>query len=216
MSSISNDQLLQQLKWRYATKAFDASKVIPEATWKALEEALILTPSSFGLQPWKFIVVTNKETREKLLPASWKQTQTVAASHFVVFATKTSIDQAYLTDFLSRTAAARGETLESPSIAGYGKMITGFVTAPGFPVQEWATRQVYIALGNLMTSAALLGIDTCPMEGINPAAYDEILGLKDSGYATVVACAAGYRAETDKYASIPKVRFAPGEVIEYK
>jgi nitroreductase len=113
------------------------------------------------------------------------------------------------------TAAARNLPLDSPAISGYGKVISAFVSSPGFSVKEWSTRQAYIALGNLMTSAALLGIDTCPMEGLDPVKYDEILGLEEQGFATVVACAVGYRSESDKYASVPKVRFDADEVIAH-
>ncbi|HSI83378.1 MAG TPA: NAD(P)H-dependent oxidoreductase [Candidatus Methylacidiphilales bacterium] len=216
MSAISPDQLLEQLNWRYATKTFDATKKISDDVWKALEAALILSPSSFGLQPWKFIVVNDPDIRATLRAASWKQSQTTDASHFVVLAVKTSIDEAYVEDFIKSLAASRGESVDSPSIAGYAKVISAFVSAPGFPVKDWATRQVYIALGNLMTSAALIGVDTCPMEGLDPAKYDEILGLADQGFATVVACAVGYRSESDKYASFPKTRWEAGKVIDHR
>jgi nitroreductase len=86
--------------------------------------------------------------------------------------------------------------------------------ARSFQVNEWSTRQTYIALGNFMTSAALLGVDTCPMEGIEPVNYDRLLGLAPKGLTTVVACAAGYRSVADKYAALAKVRFLKSEVLE--
>jgi nitroreductase len=206
MHLISPEVLLRQLQWRYATKKFDPTKIIPASEWQALEEALVLTPSSFGLQPWKFIIVTNHELREKLVAHSWGQTQVVDASHLVVLAIKRDLGLPEIERYVSRVAEVRGVEVET--LAGLHRMLTKSLVPPkGFDINEWATRQVYIALGNFMTAAALMGIDTCPMEGINPAKYDEILGLPELGYATVVACPAGYRAEDDKYATHPKIRF---------
>jgi nitroreductase len=116
---------------------------------------------------------------------------------------------------MNRIAQVRGVSAES--LNGFRDVLLGFLTQPPdqFDVNFWSTRQTYIALGNFMTSAALLGIDTCPMEGIVPTQYDEILGLAAQGYKTVVVAAAGYRAATDKYATLPKVRFAPEDVITH-
>ena len=215
MSTIGTKDLLEQLKWRYAVKVFDPTKKIPENTWKALEETLVLTPSSFGLQPWKFFVVTNAEIKKKLVVASWNQTQPADCSHHVVFAIQKNIGAAQVEEFIKRIVEVRGGSPESQE--GYKKVMLGFLSQPAdkLNLQHWASLQVYIALGNFMTAAALLGIDTCPMEGILPAQYDEILGLSQKGYATVVACAAGYRATSDKYASVPKVRFETDQVVEH-
>lgn len=210
---VSNDTLINQLRWRYATKQFDPARKIPAADWQTLEEALVLTPSSFGLQPWRFIVVTNQATKEKLVPVSWNQRQLADASHVVVFAVKKGLGAAEVDHYLARMAEVRGVTRES--LDGFRNVLLGFLAQPAeqFNPAHWAARQAYIALGNLLTSAALLGIDACPLEGIEPVSYDEILGLAAEGYQTVVAAAVGYRAATDKYASLPKVRFAPREVI---
>lgn len=215
MTPIPESQLLAAFDWRYATKKFDPTKKVPADTWAALERSLVLTPSSFGLQPWKFIVVTNPAVRDKLLPASWKQAQVVDCSHLVVFAMRKGVDEAFVDKFFARQMEVRGDTAES--LAGYRGMMTGFVkniTANGL-LDQWATKQVYIALGQFMAAAALLGVDACPMEGISPAAYDDVLGLKDTDFATVVACAVGYRAADDKYATAAKVRFADAEMIEH-
>jgi len=216
MSTIPGESLLQQLNWRYATKKFDTSKKIPAADWAVLEEALILTASSYGLQPWKFIVVTDPALKAKLRPASWNQSQVEDCSHLVVFTAKQDVTEADLDRFIARTAEVRGTTVES--LAGYkGFMLGDLVNGARHAViHEWAARQTYIAMGNLLTSAALLGIDACPFEGIEPAKYDEILGLKGTGYATISACPLGYRAEDDKYASAPKVRFAAKDVIDHR
>lgn len=210
---VSNELLLQQLRWRYATKQFDPNRRISDPDWRTLEESLILTPSSFGLQPWRFVVVTDPATKERLVPASWDQRQVADASHVVVFAIKSDIGASEVDHYLDRVAHVRG--VPAQSLHGFRHVLLDFLSQPAdrFNVNFWATRQAYIALGNFTTSAALLGIDTCPMEGISPADYDDILGLRPKGFQTVVVAAAGYRAATDKYASLPKVRFAPGEII---
>lgn len=216
MSSIPGDSLLQQLNWRYATKKFDATKKLSAADWAVLEQALILTASSYGLQPWKFIVVTDPTLKAKLRPASWNQSQVEDCSHLVVFTAKQDITEADLDRFIARTAEVRNTSVES--LAGYKGFMMGALVngARHAVIHEWAARQTYIAMGNLLTSAALLGIDACPFEGIEPAKYDEILGLKGTGYATVSACPVGYRAEDDKYASAPKVRFEASDIIDHR
>lgn len=212
-TTITNEALLAQLHWRYATKAFDLARKITAADWAALEAALILTPTSYGFQPYRFVVITDQVTKENLVPLSWNQKQPAECSHFVVFAAMTNVKEANVDHYLARTAEVRGVAVET--LAFFRKMLVGdIVTGPRSQQQfEWATRQTYIALGNFMTAAALVGIDTCPMEGIEPAKYDELLGLPAKGYNTVVACAAGYRAAGDKYASAPKVRFSADELV---
>lgn len=214
MNSISTETLLEALNWRYATKQFDPARRIDDATWAALEETLVLAPSSYGLQPWKFIVVEDPAVKARLVPASYGQTQASDASHFVVFAARRGLDEAHLDRFIGRTAEVRGITPED--LAGFRKVIAGSLEGAreaGF-LDAWQEHQVYIALGQFMAAAALIGVDTCPMEGIDKAQFDEILGLKGTDYATAVACAAGFRSADDKYASVPKVRFPASEVIE--
>lgn len=213
MNPVPPETLLEALQWRYATKRFDPARQIPPPVWAALEKSMVLTPSSYGLQPWKFVVVTDPGTKRALVPHSWNQSQPLDCSHFVVFAARRTMDEAHVDRLIERTCAERG--LPTDALAGYRNMMVGdVVRGPrGKQAFEWATRQVYIALGQFMASAALLGIDTCPMEGIVPAQYDEILGLTGSDHATVVACAAGYRAADDKYASLKKIRFKAAEVI---
>lgn len=210
---VSNDTLLQQLRWRYATKTFDPAKKISDADWATIEQALILTPTSYGFQPYRFVVVTDPAVREKLVTLSWGQRQVADASHFVVFAAKTSVNEADIDYYLAHVAKVREIPVEN--LAGFKKALLGdIVHGPrGQEQHEWATRQCYIALGNLMTSAALLGLDVCPMEGINSSKYDEVLGLPEKGYKTVVAGAVGYRSATCKYAAVPKVRYPAEELF---
>ena len=215
MAPITPEVLVQQLQWRYATKQFDAQQKIPASVWGALEQSLILTPSSYGMQPWKFLVLNqDAEVRERLVGCSWGQRQVADSSHFVVFTVRTEITEQDVETYMDSITATR--QVDKAVVAPLKKMIEGGIVRGLNATQqrEWASRQAYIALGNFMTSAALLGVDTCPMEGLDPAKYDEILGLKGSGYATCVACAAGYRAATDKYAQLAKVRFTPHQVVE--
>lgn len=207
--------LLHHLQWRYATKMFDATKTIAPEIWKALEEALVLTPSSFGLQPWKFIVITDKEVRAKLLPHSWNQAQVTDCSHYVVFATIKKLSETDIDNFIAHSAKVRSTPVES--LKGYRGMMVGDLIhgARSKVIGEWAARQAYIALGNFMTSAALLQVDTCPMEGFVPAEYDKILGLEARGLTAAVCCAAGHRSEHCKYASLPKIRFHASDVVEH-
>lgn len=208
---IATTELLAALNFRYATKAFDPALKIPAETFAAIKTSLALTPSSFGLQPWKFLVVDSPDLREKLRAASWGQPQVTDASHLVVLAARTDLSQADIDSWIARLSEVQGTPVEN--LAGLAGMISSFSGAMDAPAkQAWNTRQVYIALGQLMTASAVLGIDSCPLEGISPADYDEILGLKGSGYATAVACALGYRSADDKYATAPKARF-PEEML---
>ncbi len=214
MNHITTTDLLEHLKWRYATKQFDPSKSISPEIWTALEDALVLTPSSYGLQPWKFLIITSSELKEQLKPLSRNQSQVTDCSHYVVFAIKKNLTAEDVDRFMARTAELRGGNVEA--MAGYRNLIVSDLVdgARSFNINDWSTRQTYIALGNFMTSAALLGVDTCPMEGIEPVNYDRLLGLSAKGFTTVVACAAGYRSEADKYASLAKVRFPKSEILE--
>ncbi len=215
MTPLADSQLLAALNWRYATKKFDPARKIPAATWTTLEQALVLAPSSFGLQPWKFLVVDSPAVRQKLVAASWGQTQPAEASHLVVFAVHKDLGAADVAHFVQRIAEVRGVTVES--LTPYHNIMAQSLAGAkaGGTLDAWQSRQVYIALGQFMAAAALLGIDTCPMEGLIPAQYDELLGLVGTPYSTLCACPAGYRSSDDKYATMPKVRFPVAEVIQH-
>jgi len=213
MSAITSTQLLAQLNWRYATKQFDPNRKISAPDWAVLEEALLLTASSGGLQPWKFIVVTDAGVRAKLLPASYGQAQITDASHLVVFASKNNFSEADVDAHIKHVAEVQGAPIEALSPLR-GMLVGGIVKAQDETARNaWARNQAYIALGNLLTSAALLGIDACPMEGFDRAQYDEILGLKAKGFAAAVIATLGYRSAADKYAAAPKVRFSKEQVF---
>jgi nitroreductase len=213
MTPVSVQSLSEALHWRYATKKFDPAKKIPAETWSALEEALVLAPSSYGLQPWKFVVVDDAATKKMLSSAAHGQHQPVDCSHFVVFAARKNLGATDVDRFIERVAEVRSVSTES--LKGYAdhiKVSADHAHKAGI-LDAWMARQVYIALGQFMTSAALLGVDACPMEGIEAPKFDEILGLSVMGYGALCACAAGYRAADDKYAVAAKVRFKAQDVI---
>ena len=216
MHKLSGEQLIESLEWRYATKKFDNTKKINENTWSALEKALILTPSSYGAMPYKFIVVQNQALKDELTAASYGQKQVSDCSHHVVFVAKEKMDAEHLKKYIGQMASIRG--VSPAELEGFEKMMVTQLVDKMSAEQsfKWASNQTYIALGNFMTAAAVLGVDACPFEGINPAKYDEILGLTGSGWKTVCACPTGYRATDDKYASVKKVRFDSKDLIVHK
>ena len=210
---VSELQLLAALRWRYATKAFDPNRKIPAATWATLQEALVLSASSFGLQPYKFIVVDEPAMRARLLPHAWNQRQVVDASHFIVFAARTAVTEAEIDRFVGRIVEVRGGSREA--LAGFREMMAGSLLGDEASrrVPQWTARQAYLALGNLLTCAAALAVDACPMEGFAPAEFDKELGLAAQGYTAVVCCALGYRSAGDKYAKVAKVRRPVTELV---
>lgn len=213
MKSIDRTQLLENLNWRYATKQFDPSRKISAQDWATLEDVLLLTPSSGGLQPWKFIVVTDPAVRARLQPASYGQAQIADASHLVVFAAKKNFNESDVDAHIQHVAEVRGVSPETLAPLR-GMLVGGIVQSLDENSRAaWARNQAYIALGNLLTSAALLGIDACPMEGFDRAQYDEILGLSEQGLATAVIAAVGYRSPADKYANNPRIRFPKNKMF---
>jgi nitroreductase len=215
VSPISEQTLTDALHWRYATKKFDPARTIPDETWNALEQALVLSPSTFGLQPWKFVVVRDRATREKLSAAAHGQTQPLECSHFVVFAVRKGLASADVDHYVERISKVRSVPVEK--LQGYAHVMkhSAEKAREAGTLDGWMARQVYIALGGFMTAAALLGVDGCPMEGIDGAKFDEILGLPAKGYGALCACAVGYRSPDDKMASLPKVRFDAKEVVTH-
>lgn len=213
---VSSADILTALNWRYATKVFDASRKIDAATWSALEDTLVLTPSSFGLQPWRFLVIRDHALRESLVSHAWNQRQVVDCSHLVVMTVPKEVSEAHLDANIGRMVEVRGGTADA--LMGFRKMVLGFrgQLAAQSQLTTWAKLQAYIALGQFMLAASLLDIDTCPMEGFVPEKFDEILGLDKTGHTTAVLCPAGYRSSDDKYAVLPKVRFKKEDVIEHR
>jgi len=211
---MNKEEVLEKMKWRYATKVFDTNKKIADDLWQMIEDSMVLTPSSFGLQPWKFLVIKDEEVKAKLVEHSWNQEQVIQCSHLVVLTALKDTQESDVNEFISDVHSKRGGNIED--LDQYKGMMLGFLNNMDAEKKEtWAKNQVYIALGQLMTTAAMLEVDACPMEGIIPARYDEILGLSDSRYTTVLACPLGYRSTDDKYAELAKVRYEKDRIIDH-
>lgn len=203
------------LNWRYATKKFDSTKKLSSQELDDLLEALRLSPSSFGLQPWKFIVVKDHALRAEIRKNAWNQTQVTDASDLIVLCSLKNMDEAYIKNFIVQIAQVRGVSVGS--LVGYEQQILGWLkTKTAAELNIWMKRQVYIALGILLSECALKKIDACPMEGFDPVKVDEILGLSSLGLESVTLCPVGFRATDDHYADLAKVRFTKDEVFLQK
>lgn len=192
-------------KWRYATKKFDASKKISNEDFETLKEAIQLSTSSYGLQPYTIFVIENPELRAQIQPAAWGQTQIVDASHLLVFANVTNFGETEIDNYINLMAETRGISVES--VKGYADFMKMKIT--GLPEEQrniWTSKQTYLALANLMNAAAELKIDVTPMEGFEPEKVNEILGLPAKGLNASLLATIGYRHEDDATQHYAKVR----------
>lgn len=204
--------LIKSLEWRYATKRFNTEKKVSDADIETLKNAASLTASSFGLQPYRLLVISNDELQEQLKAGAYNQPQLTEASHVFVLASKTEMAPEYVDNFIKMVADKRGIKLED--IQGYGDYIKGSLAPKDEAfIQDWNRRQAYIALGTLMAAAAELRIDSCPMEGFQPAVFDELLGLKQQGLTAAVILPVGYRSEEDQTQHYAKVRLPQDEFV---
>ena len=204
--------IIEALNWRYAIKQYDPEKKLTEEQVNTLFEAVRMSPSSFGLQPYKIINIKNPEIRAKLRAAGYNQPQITDASQFLVFTVPTNLGEKDVDAFIQLTAETRGASLDS--LKDYSDMLKKGI-AGRTPEQNivWAAKQAYIALGVLLTSAAIEKIDASPMEGFDPKQFDEILGLKEYGLTSVVIAALGFRSPEDKYTKLAKVRLAKEDLF---
>ena len=208
------DDTLSIRKWRYATKKFDANKKVSNEDLETLLEATRLSASSYGLQPYHIYVISNQETKEKLRPISWGQSQISDASHIIVFANSTDFDANLVDDYLENVSRTRN--IPQAGLKGYGDfMKSKLLDLPLDSKGSWTTKQVYLAFGNAMQAAAELKIDTCPMEGFEPEKYNEILGLDEKNQNAAVVLAIGYRSEEDETQHYVKVRKSREELFTY-
>lgn len=197
--------VINALKWRYACKAFDPEKIVSEDKIQRLKEGLNLTASSYGLQPFKFLVLTDKEKRELLVEHSWNQRQVVDASHLFIIAIRTDIDESFIKDYINLISEQRG--IPADQLEAFKGMMNGSILSKSVEEQQiWAKNQAYITLGNLLLQCGLEEVDATPMEGFIPSKYDEILGLTEMNLKSVLVCPVGYRSENDPYVSLKKVR----------
>ena len=197
--------ILTQLNTRYATKVFDKTKKVSEAEMDTLLEAIRLSASSFGLQSYKVLVVTDPKIRADLRAASWGQPQITDCTALLVFAVKSTINTDTVDEFIDLVAETRHAPKEA--LAEYQNMMNGTVgSRTPEQLENWASKQAYIALGFGLVASAVLGIDSCPMEGFSPDDYDRILDINKLGLKSKVILAVGYRSAEDKYQYLPKVR----------
>lgn len=198
-------KLIDALQWRYAAKRMNGQKV-PQEKIDNIIEATRLSASSMGLQPYTILVVENEEVKKKLQPAAYNQPQITEASHLLVFAAWDNVTEEHTTEYINEIVAERGISVES--LEGFNNALLGIVNGRNQQQKyEWAARQAYIAFGTAITAAAFEQVDATPMEGFNPEAVDEILGLKEKGLRSVTILALGYRdTENDYLVNAKKVR----------
>lgn len=213
-SPVTNDQIESALNWRYATKKYDPSRKISDVDWKTLTQSLVQAPSSYGLQPLKYLVIETPELRAKLREVSWGQTIITDAAKLVVILAKERVNEEDVDKYVQRMADVRGISKES--LSGYREMMIQNVAKGMSPevAADWTRRQAYISLGFLIETAALLKIDATPIEGFDAAAYNKVLGLEGTGWRTAVVATVGYRHTEDATQAYKKVRFETSELIE--
>ena len=196
---------IENQNWRYATKKFDATKKVSETDFETLKQAVRLSASSYGLQPYQVLIIENPELRAKLQPASWGQSQIVEASHLLVFANIVDINESHIDSYMLNMAQTRGLNLED--LKPYSDfMKSKIMSLPLEAKANWTSKQTYLALGNLLNAAAELKIDVTPIEGFEPEKYNDILGLNALGLNASLVATIGYRHEEDVTQHYPKVR----------
>ncbi|MBD0405397.1 NAD(P)H-dependent oxidoreductase [Flammeovirga sp. EKP202] len=204
--------IIESLNWRYATKKFDATKKIDEATVQTILEAGNLSASSYGLQPWTIVVVKTPELREALVPHAWGQKQVADASHLIVIARTADLTVEDVEAFIQNVASTRG--IPADALGDYkGMMVNTVNNLSPEDKDTWVAKQAYIVLGNLLTACAQLEVDSTPMEGFVPAEVDKVLGFEELGLKSTILLPIGYRAEDDDYQHLAKVRKPLDEAI---
>ncbi|SHJ26114.1 Nitroreductase [Arenibacter nanhaiticus] len=203
---------IDNLNWRYATKKFDISKKVSFEDLELLTQAITLSPSSYGLQPYKVLIIEDQDLRKKLQPAAWGQSQITDASHLIVLANLTNFGEELVDDHLNNVSETRG--IPSENLEGYATfMKSKVVTMSDEDKATWTAKQAYIALGNLLSAAADLKIDACPMEGFDASEFNDILGLSSKNLNTAVIATIGYRSEEDETQHYKKVRKSKENLI---
>lgn len=204
---------IDQLNWRYAAKRMIADKAIPQEKLDNIVEAIRLAATSYGLQPYNLIVVTDKEQLQQIQPLAYNQPQIGEASALIVFATWDKITQEKIDNFFTLISSERG--IPAEELAGYKAMVEGsMLSMDDTTASAWMARQAYIGLGTGLAAAAIAEVDTCPMEGFTTTALDEYLGLPAKGLKSVAVLAVGYRDEAnDPTSKMKKVRIPMNEFV---
>ena len=204
--------LIAALRWRYATKKFDPDKIITEPIVDGLLEMANLSATSYGLQPFQFIVIRNQELQDRLIASSYGQRQVADASHVIVIATRTDVDESYIRDYVGRVEVTR--ELPKGELSSYGNVVAGAIGQMSDESrQQWAAKQAYLILGTLLAACASLEIDSCPMEGFVPEEYSELLELNSKNLHATIVLPIGYRADDDAAQHLTKVRKPMPEMI---
>lgn len=211
--TITRGEIMQALNFRYATQSFDTTKTLAAEDVHTILESARLAPSSYGVEPWKFIVVENNELRKKMREASYGQQKVTDSPLLVVVARRTDVRENISRERIERTAKVLNQDAEV--FAGLKQMIDGSIASKSdAELDSWAKAQTYIALGMMIETASLLGIDAGPMEGFDALQIDALLGLKGKNLTATTLIAFGYRAEGDSSAKRGKVRRDFGDVVE--
>lgn len=196
---------LEHLKWRYAVKKFNPDKVVLEDKVEGIKQAFNLTATSYGLQPIKLVIIKNEDIQNQLIPFSYGQEQVAEASHVLVICIENNIDEHYINRYFKMVQSTRGTSNEILD-PFKDSLVKSFSKKEAKEVKTWATKQAYLALGNLLSYCALEKIDSCPMEGFVPESYDNLLGLDEKGLTSVLVLPIGYRHEDDIFSEMKKVR----------
>ncbi|MBG6130593.1 nitroreductase [Aquimarina sp. EL_43] len=197
--------IIESLHWRYATKKFDTKQIVSQEKIDTLTEAFNLTATSYGLQPLKLVVIKNKDLQKELTTHSWNQQQVADASHVLVFCIEKTIGEQYISKYFDTVKEIR-DTPEEILKPFKEQLVDSFTYKSPEEISNWAAKQAYLALGNILTVCAIEKIDSCPMEGFIPEKYDELLNLNDLGLTSVLVLPIGYRAEDDMFSELKKVR----------
>ncbi|MCP9200989.1 NAD(P)H-dependent oxidoreductase [Gramella sp. GC03-9] len=203
---------IKALQWRYATKKFDPDKILAEDKIKTLKQAFNLTATSYGLQPLKMIIISNKDLQKKLRAYSWNQQQVDTASHVLVICIENEVDEEFIVNYFKRVKHLR-ETPDEILKPFREFLVQDFNTKAAEEIEAWARNQAYLALGTLLTVCAAEEIDACPMEGFEPEKYDAELNLHEKNLKSVLVLPVGYRADDDMHSKFKKVRRPLEEVI---
>lgn len=204
--------IISKLKWRYATKKFNETANVSSEKLKVLKEAFNLTATSYGLQPVKLVIIKDKALQSNLVKHSMNQEQVAQASHVLVFCVETKIDSKYIESYFHRVKKVR-DTPDEILNPFKEFLIEDFKDKPRASIKDWAVKQAYLSMGNLLTVCAVEDIDACPMEGFSPEAYDKLLSLNKKGLESVLVMPIGYRANDDVFADLKKVRKEINESI---
>lgn len=206
-------ELINGLEWRYATKKFDPAKTIKESDIELIKDAVQLSASSYGLQLYKVLFITNSEIREKLKAAAFGQPQLTDASHVVVFCHYTNLNAKHVDEYLDNISMVRG--VDVAHLQDFGNMMKGTINGLSVDAQNgWAAKQTYLALGTLLAATSELKIDSCPMEGFDAAEFNRILKLDEQNLNAAVIATIGYRSDDDEFQHLKKVRRPKNQLFE--